>query len=190
VLGLKTYFPTLAEYVGASPVQLNEWMRALVSVGALSARPGRGPGSGVELSATSVSVLLLALLSSDIRNEAAEWARKLSKAKPLPQRQCSITGARTLRDAIARGLEGKGLYDGRAASLAQINVERGEGIATLRWNYLEGAYVNLPFSLAIQDPFAKEKRTVTATLHSEPLRRIAEDLTMYELASSPKGARR
>jgi hypothetical protein len=62
---LKAFLPVLARILGTTPDALYSRQRALVNLGLLAIREGRGPGSGVELSADSVGVMLIACLCSD-----------------------------------------------------------------------------------------------------------------------------
>jgi hypothetical protein len=170
---LKTYLPTLAADLGRNTEQLNEWLRALVAGKALSPREGRGPGSGVELTPTSVATFLLALLSSDIRNEAVGLAKAISKAKPKSP-PCPITGMSNLRDAIAVGLEGRGFLDGKPASLHQILLFRGKGVVVLYWRLADGE--PFPISFSTKATIDHDQLAVNAVLHDKAIEKIIIDL--------------
>jgi len=173
---LKTYLPTLAKDLGKSTEKFNEWLRALVAGKALLPRPGRGPGSGVELTAKSLATFLLALLASDFRNHAVELAKMLCKAKPTKYRRCPVTGADNLRDAIAIGLEGRGLLDSKTGSLWQIIVFRGRGVATLYWRMADGEI--LPIAFSTTNEIANDLFAVDAVLHGAAVEKIVSDLKL------------
>jgi hypothetical protein len=77
---LKTLLPDLAEALGRTVPQLYERQRELVSAGLLTARPGKGPGSGVPATAHNVALLLVAMLAVE-RGSAAKRTKLLASAK-------------------------------------------------------------------------------------------------------------
>jgi hypothetical protein len=190
--GLRTYLPKLADYTGAGVDTLNEWLRMLVSGGVFPVRAGRGPGSGVELSPKTLSVLILALLGSKDRRDVAEATRLLLKSKPARNRWCPITGATSLRDAIVIGLEGRGVHEGKPVKLYQIQVWRGSGTAILYWSgdaKLFGEFKIVPISFsATRDLQAIGKQfSVGATLHDQAIAKIVEDLKAYNVGAGAEG---
>jgi hypothetical protein len=98
---LKGYTPALAKPLGTTPTALYERLRALVRAGMLDAGEGRGPGSGVRTTATSVALLLISVLASDSLTEAEIRAGDIAAAKPSDGDQCPLTGMRSFRDALA-----------------------------------------------------------------------------------------
>jgi hypothetical protein len=82
--GLKTYLPRLAEIVGSTPASLYERQRALTRLGLLTAQPGRGPGSGIKLSADSVAVMVISLLATENLSDVDGRLVRLCNARVLP----------------------------------------------------------------------------------------------------------
>jgi hypothetical protein len=98
VTSLKGFIPTLAKLVGVTPAALYERQRALARVGLLKMKSGRGPGSGVRLTAESVAMLLIALLATDSLSETEERVRIFAK---LRSARCPLTGANAFADALS-----------------------------------------------------------------------------------------
>jgi hypothetical protein len=99
--GLKAYLPRLAEIIGSTPASLYERQRALLRLGLLSAQPGRGPGSGVKLSADSLAVMIISILATENLSDIDKRVVRLCNARPTPGPTCNVTSARTLRQAVA-----------------------------------------------------------------------------------------
>lgn len=98
---LKSFLPTLSEVVGISADALYSRQRALVQSGVLTAAPGRGPGSGVPLTADNLAALVVALMSADSLQETDERVHLLCEAGPTDVKKCRLTGEVTFRAAIA-----------------------------------------------------------------------------------------
>jgi hypothetical protein len=96
---LKSFIPSLSRRLGVSPAALYERQRALVRLGVLHGKKGRGPGSGVKLSADAVAVLLASLLATDSLSEVADTIPLLA-LKPVGGR-CPITNAATFGEALS-----------------------------------------------------------------------------------------
>lgn len=179
--GLKTYLPQLGSHIGKGPKQLNAWLRALVAAKALTPRPGRGPGSGVELSGKSVSVLLLAVMASDIRGTGVKMAKSLAVAKPEHRERCPITQATNLRDALAHVLEAGGVIangfeDGHPAKLVGVEVYRDGDLAKMLWLHPERP---LPYYVTFERKGAAPKfsrLSVICTVNAHSIGQIAADL--------------
>ena len=77
---LKSFLPELGECLRVSPLALYERQRVLVRLGVLTERKGRGPGSGVELTADAVAALLASLLITDNLSEVDARVGRLLKA--------------------------------------------------------------------------------------------------------------
>jgi hypothetical protein len=82
-----------------TPAALYERQRALVRAGLLQAKRGRGPGSGVRLTANTVALLLIAVLATDSLSDTEEKARAVAKLRSATR--CSLTGANTFGSALA-----------------------------------------------------------------------------------------
>jgi hypothetical protein len=81
--GLKTYLPRLAEIVGSTPAALYERQRALTRLGLLIPQAGRGPGSGIKLSADSVAAMVISLMATENLSDVDERMVRLCNARPL-----------------------------------------------------------------------------------------------------------
>lgn len=177
---LKTYLPALAKTIGKNPSQLNEWLRALVAAKVLVPRKGKGPGSGVELSAQSLSAFILALLSGEVRNEAVALCKLLAGAKPLRYRNCPVSKAPTLVEAMVAGLSGGCVANGAAYSLYQIIVHRYAKTAILYWysqdpRLAEDARI-IPVGFSMTREMATFQLDATGVLYGEAIAKIAADL--------------
>lgn len=98
--GLKSYLPRLAEIVGSTPAALYERQRALTRLGLLTAQEGRGPGSGIKLSADSLAVMTISLLATENLSEVDKRMVRLCNARPVEGSSCAITGAKSFRQAV------------------------------------------------------------------------------------------
>jgi hypothetical protein len=81
-----------------TPAALYERQRALVRARLLQAKSGRGPGSGVRLTADTVALLLIAVLATDSLSDTEEKARAVANLRSL---RCSLTGTNTFGAALA-----------------------------------------------------------------------------------------
>jgi hypothetical protein len=77
---LKSFLPKLSECLSVSPAALYERQRALVRLGILTGKEGRGPGSGVKLAADSLAALLASLLVTDNLSDVDDRVSLLLKA--------------------------------------------------------------------------------------------------------------
>jgi len=134
-----------------------------------------------------VAQVLLALMASDIRKEAIVRAKLLAKAKPkghspsglylhdnLDGWPCPISGAKTLREAIAAGLDGRALHSQEKITLREILISRKSLSAKLflARGSNESELVSFAAADAIEDP----PMPVTAKLGRDVLQAIAHDL--------------
>jgi hypothetical protein len=95
---LKALIPPLAKLWGLNPNALYERQRALIRAGLLEARPGRGPGSGVEASPESVAMLLISVLATDSLSEVEEKTRLAADLRD--QNDQAVTFAQVLATTI------------------------------------------------------------------------------------------
>jgi hypothetical protein len=79
---LKSFLYGVAPIVGMSPAALYERQRALVKLGLLTVTPGRGPGSGVPLTAESVAVMVICLLAAESLGDVDQRVAALCNALP------------------------------------------------------------------------------------------------------------
>ena len=148
----------------------------MVAAKVLNLRPGRGPGSGVELNGKSVATMLLALVSSEIRSVTVERVKSLIKYKPVyPRGPCAVTGALNLLDSVAIGLERDCLWRSRRATLSGLRVARNENTAYVVWQHAKGIFVQ-KFS---SDEPSDDPIQVQITLADTALENIIADLRAY-----------
>jgi hypothetical protein len=107
---LKAFLTTFGSAVSMPEAALYERQRALVRHGILKPTPGRGPGSGVELSTYSVATLLIACVATPSLSEVDERIQNYCDAAAFDQ-ICPLTGKSSFRDAIIALLEQKTLVD-------------------------------------------------------------------------------
>jgi hypothetical protein len=79
---LKAFLPKVADAFRTTPDALYSRQRALVRLGLLPVTEGKGPGSGVPLSADTLGVLIIALLAADTLAEVDDRVVRLCEAKP------------------------------------------------------------------------------------------------------------
>lgn len=130
MIGLKAFIPRLSKALNISEIALYERQRALVRAGLLEHSGGRGPGSGVRLSAEAVAVMLIAVLATDSLSETEAATSVLAKAKrgrgPHTKKyQGSLGGAETFKDALAKALSS----DEIASEVSVVRVYRESGVA-------------------------------------------------------------
>jgi hypothetical protein len=130
---LKAFLPQLADVIGTTPAALYERQRALVRQGVLHPLVGRGPGSGVELSADAVAALLISVGAAWSLSEVDSRIIKYCQAQSATGK-CLLTNQKKLRGALAVILTDPNLL-GRVASitvhhdypLAAIDYRREDG---------------------------------------------------------------
>jgi hypothetical protein len=103
MISLKSFIPSACPHLGVSPAALYERQRALVRLGVLHGKEGKGRGSGVRLSADAVAALLASLLATDSLSEVADTIPLLN-LKPN-EGNCPITEATTFWGALTYLLE-------------------------------------------------------------------------------------
>ena len=123
--GLKAFIPQLSKALNISEIALYERQRALVRAGLLEHTGGRGPGSGVRLSAEAVAMILIAVLATDSLSETAAAARLLAMAKrqrgpAYKKLSRSLGGAETFKEALVNALSS----DEVAAEVTVVRVYR------------------------------------------------------------------
>ncbi|MFB9262271.1 hypothetical protein ACFFWD_03665 [Bradyrhizobium erythrophlei] len=80
--GLKSFLPVMAEAFGTTADALYSRQRALTQMGLLPYVAGKGPGSGVPLTADSLGVMIIALMASDNLRDTDTRVKKLCEAPP------------------------------------------------------------------------------------------------------------
>jgi hypothetical protein len=133
VTSLKGFIPTLARLVGMTPAALYERQRALVRAGLLQVKSGRGPGSGVRLTADTVALLLIAVLATDSLSDTEEKARAVAK---LRSARCSLTGTNTFGAALAAILASSDL----SKRVSSISVTRAGPTAEINYQGLFSSF--------------------------------------------------
>jgi hypothetical protein len=105
---LKPFTFKLAPMLGMTPSALYERQRALVRAGLLVQGRGRGPGSGVQATASTVALLLIAALATGNLSNADVCARDIATAKQLGDTPHTLK-ARTFHEALTSILSSKTL---------------------------------------------------------------------------------
>jgi hypothetical protein len=105
---LKSFLYGLAPLLDMTGAALYERQRALTALGALDATPGRGPGSGVPLSADNVAAVIISVLAAENLSEVDKTVVDLMKARPFDvSRTVSIPRGTTFKTEVGRALSGK-----------------------------------------------------------------------------------
>ncbi|MEH2589876.1 hypothetical protein [Bradyrhizobium sp. AZCC 1721] len=99
-IGLKSFLPKLAGRLQTTPGSLYEYQRRLVALGVVRQRKGKGPGTGVRLTAENLAALILSQMFTENPSLVDERVKWLCKSTPMEK--CAFTGAATLREAVAR----------------------------------------------------------------------------------------
>jgi hypothetical protein len=120
--GLKAFLPEISRIFSTTPAALYERQRALVRLGLLTGAEGRGPGSGVPLSADNLAALIIALAVTDNLSDTDARVQKLCDAAPVFKSICPFTKATNLRAALAAVLSSAKL----AKQLWLFSVDRNE----------------------------------------------------------------
>jgi hypothetical protein len=95
--GLKSFLYGIAPSLGISPLALYERQRALVNLGAIKSAGGRGPGSGVPLTAENFAAVLISLLATENLSEVDDAVVALCNATAKPWRDPRKDLADTVR---------------------------------------------------------------------------------------------
>lgn len=80
--GLKSFLYGVSPILGVSPLALYERQRALVTLGVLKAAEGRGPGSGVPLTAENVAAIVISLLTAQSLSKIDQYVIDMCNAQP------------------------------------------------------------------------------------------------------------
>ena len=109
--GLKSFLYGAAPILGVTGAILYERQRALVNLGVLTAIPGRGPGSGVPLTAENAAAVIISVLAAGSLSDVDEDVVALCKAQPKDvssyERNRGRTEKPTFRSEVARVLSGQ-----------------------------------------------------------------------------------
>lgn len=151
---LKSFLYAVAPVVGISPAALYERQRALVTLGLLTAVPGRGPGSGVALSADSVAVMVICLLAAETLGDVDQRVTAICDAL-LEGR------GPTFRSEVARVLSGQATFSSaRNGTYSGIRVSR-----CWRGQIIRGAHALQSSDYHVAGP--RPDRTISITAEIE-----------------------
>jgi hypothetical protein len=128
---LKSFLPRISRSLYVSPEALYERQRSLVRLGVLESKEGRGPGSGVRLSAHSLAILIASIFIADHPSELNENVSRLLSARAHGGR-CEVTGASTFGEALSRLLSSPRMHVG---SPLEVVVDRAAECATISRRY-------------------------------------------------------
>jgi hypothetical protein len=111
---LKSFLYGVAPIIGITPNALYERQRALVKLGLLTAAPGRGPGSGVPLTAENIAAVVISVLAAENLSDVDDRVVDLCKAQPEgtlgrgePRKIWEKLGKPTFLSDVARVLSGQ-----------------------------------------------------------------------------------
>jgi hypothetical protein len=118
MVSLKAFLPKVAAAFRTTPDALYSRQRALVRLGLLPVTEGKGPGSGVPLTADTLGVMVIALLAADTLAETDERVVRLCEATPdrfeSDQTEKYFVAAQNFRSAVAEvmlwGQQSQGYY--------------------------------------------------------------------------------
>ena len=124
--GLKSFLYGVAPILGVTGAVLYERQRALVSLGVLKAAKGRGPGSGVPLTAENVAAVIISVLVTDNLAEVDERVVNLINAPPRTKdrNQWIKAGRPTFCTGVAAVLSGGARSWPLEHSVGEIRVDR------------------------------------------------------------------
>lgn len=138
MIGLKAFIPRLSKELNIPEIALYERQRALVRAGLLEHTGGRGPGSGVRLTAESFAMLLTAILATTSLSETGTATRLLAKAKrsriSAEEEKGSLDGAQTFKDALVKAISS----DAVASEVSILRVNRQNSVASFFHDEIAG----------------------------------------------------
>jgi hypothetical protein len=144
---LKSFLPVMASALATTPDALYSRQRALVRLGLLPTKEGKGPGSGVLLNSDALAVMLIAVLAADTLAETDERVVRLCNAEAsnfeFDETRTIFADARTFKDAVS-------------AAIADGNNPKGYFVKTLRVSQTRG-------QLVVVESTGKKRRMLTKT---------------------------
>jgi hypothetical protein len=122
---LKSFLYGLAPLLDMTGAALYERQRALTALGALDATPGRGPGSGVPLTADNIAAVVISVLAAENLSEVDKAVVDLMRARPFEaSKTVSFPRGTTFKTEVGRALSGE--------VSAVIERQRASGISVTR----------------------------------------------------------
>jgi hypothetical protein len=113
MVGLKSFLYGLGPLLGTTGIALYERQRILISLGVVTAVPGRGPGSGAPLTADNIAAMIISVLAADAPSEIDREVADLCNAIPEPaarnDRHWRAVGKPTFQTELGRALTGKSM---------------------------------------------------------------------------------
>jgi len=177
---LKSFLYGMAPILGMTGAALYERQRVLISLGALEATPGRGPGSGVPLTADNVAAVLISVLAAENPSEIDKEIVNLCKARPSPrlivdEKIWHPGGKATFKTEVGRVISGQ---DPASADIpfgntvTNISVSRPwRGRITVTPDEV------IEFSVHKRKPYFVDAITITAELEYDILKRLIDFTT-------------
>jgi hypothetical protein len=173
---LKGYIAGLARILGVTPGALYERQRALVRSGLLPSEGGRGPGSGVRVTDSSVAMLLISMLATERLTDAGRRTDYVYRSKPVSG-QCPLTGTKNFGSALETLLNSQHMS---AILLLEISVSRTSDHARIRYEKFSGGALSRTSNECTVEFVGTNKKEapiiVWATLSGDILREIAADV--------------
>jgi hypothetical protein len=169
---LKSFLYGAAPILGLSGAALYERQRALVNLGGLEATPGRGPGSGVPLTAENIAAVIISVLAAENLSELDEEVIKLCKARPTDGPVKNPVGRNiTFKTEVSRILTGEPLASPESpyTTAHTISVSR-----SWRGRILVAPDTNIEFAAHKIKPFWVDPITITAEIEYDTLTRLID----------------
>ena len=119
---LKAFLPNVARAFETTPDALYTRQRALIGLGLLPVLDGKGPGSGVLLTADALAVLIIAILSADTLAETDQRVVALCEARDdTLLRERGIPHHATFRAAVAQAITDGGLTENYSLNAIEVS---------------------------------------------------------------------
>jgi hypothetical protein len=174
---LKSFLYGLAPILGMTGAALYERQRSLIALGVLEATPGRGPGSGVPLTADNIAAVVISVLAAENLSEIDKDVVALCKARPSPalivqgQRIHPNSPGITFKTEVGRALSGKTLAS------AEIPFTKAHSISVSRpWRgqITVAPGESIEFATSKRKPIFTEPITITAEIEYDTLTRLID----------------
>jgi hypothetical protein len=177
MMSLKAFLPQLSEIFGTTPAALYERQRALVRLGVLTPLDGRGPGSGVKLSAGNVAALIIALAVTDNLSDTDERVQNLCDAVPLFKPLCPFTKATTFHGALSAILSSVE----KAKSLSSVHVDRADLSAMIQYKPTHRKTLHSSFAWKRKTPLVWPAIITNAAISDRAIKLAGRALAQSEL---------
>jgi hypothetical protein len=177
---LKSFLYGMAPILEMTGAALYERQRALLALGVLEATPGRGPGSGVPLTADNIAAVIISVLAAENLSDINSNVVSLCKARPSPalivqgEKVHPFGSSVTFKTEVGRALKGEDLASVEApfSVVQSISVSR-----PWRGRITMAPDEPIEFTTSKRRPFYVEPITITAEIEYETLKRLIDFTT-------------